>query len=142
MVSIITPSMLRGIIGLGSLFFLATFIYLYWLEHNASGTGVDPYELTKFFTVFVMIQWWNLFNARTLHSNHSAFHHFFWGKGFVLVLVLILLGQVAIVEFGGTMFRTVHISLIDWLQIILFTMPVMLVGEINQAIHRLKRCRR
>jgi Ca2+-transporting ATPase len=59
----------------------------------------------------------------------------------VLVLVLILLGQVAIVEFGGTMFRTVHISLMDWLQIILFTMPVMLVGEINQAIHRLKRCR-
>ena len=139
--SIISPSMLRGIIGLGLLFFLATFIYLYWLEHNAVGTGVDPYELTKFFTVFVMLQWWNLFNARTLGSNHSAFHHFFWGKGFVLVLVLILIGQWAIVEFGGTMFRTQPLHLEDWLQIILFTMPVMLVGEINQAIHRLKRCR-
>ena len=139
--SIISPSMLRGIVGLGLLFFFATFIYLYWLENNAVGTGVDPYELTKFFTVFVMLQWWNLFNARTLGSNHSAFHHFFWGKGFVLVLVLILIGQWAIVAFGGTMFRTQPLHLKDWLQIILFTMPVMLVGEINQAIHRLKRCR-
>ena len=137
--SIISRSMQRGIVGLGSLFFLATFIYLYWLEHNADGTGVNSYELTQFFTVFVMIQWWNLFNARTLHSNHSAFHHFFWGKGFVLVLVLILLGQVAIVEWGGSMFRTEHLSLMDWVRIILFTMPVMLLGELHQVYKRIRK---
>jgi Ca2+-transporting ATPase len=137
--SIISRSMQRGIVGLGSLFFLVTFVYLYWLEHNADGTGVNSYELTKFFTVFVMIQWWNLFNARTLHSNHSAFHHFLWGKGFVLVLVLILLGQVAIVEWGGTMFRTEHLSLMDWVRIILFTMPVMLLGELHQVYKRIRK---
>ncbi len=137
--SIISRSMQRGIVSLGSLFFLATFIYLYWLEHNADGTGVNSYELTQFFTVFVMIQWWNLFNARTLHSNHSAFHHFFWGKGFVLVLVLILLGQVAIVEWGGTMFRTEHLSWDDWVRIILFTMPVMLLGELHQVYKRIRK---
>jgi len=136
---IISKPMARGIIFLGCSFFAATFVYLYWLENNAIGTGVNTYELTKFFTVFVMIQWWNLFNARTLGSQHSAFHHFFWGKGFVLVLVVILLGQWAIVQWGGEMFRTEPIPLDDWLQIILLTMPVMLLGELYRMYLRLAK---
>ena len=131
--------MARGIGLLGTLFFLFTFIYLYWLEHNVAGEGMNTYELTKFFTVFVMLQWWNLFNARSLGSCHSAFHHFFWGKGFVLVLVLILAGQWLIVELGGEMFRTTPISAADWLQIIVGTMPVMLVGELYRFFQRKAR---
>ncbi len=136
---IISPAMARGIGLLGTLFFLFTFIYLYWLEHNVAGEGMNTYELTKFFTVFVMLQWWNLFNARSLGSCHSAFHHFFWGKGFVLVLVLILAGQWLIVELGGEMFRTTPISAADWLQIIVGTMPVMLVGELYRFFQRKAR---
>ena len=131
---IISPSMMKGIIFWGVVFFLTAFVYLYRLEADAAGKGADTYGLTKFFTVFVMLQWWNLFNARALGSRHSAFHHFFWGKGFVLVLVAILLGQWLIVEFGGTMFRTVPLQLADWLQIILFTMPVMLIGELYRLV--------
>ena len=136
---IISHEMMRGIGGLGLLFFAFTFAYLYWLENNVTGQGVSTYELTKFFTVFVMLQWWNLFNARTLGSRHSAFHHFFWGKGFVLVLVLILLGQWLIVTLGGDMFRTVPLSAHDWLQIAVGTMPVMLCGELYRLYQRKKR---
>jgi Ca2+-transporting ATPase len=136
---IITPSMGRAIIGWGLTFFAFTFVYLYWLEHNVMGEGVSVYELTKFFTVFVMLQWWNLFNARALHSHHSALRHFFWSRGFVLVLALILVGQWLIVELGGTMFRTTPISLHDWLQIVVFTSPVLIVGELYRLILRLKR---
>jgi Ca2+-transporting ATPase len=101
--------------------------------------GVDRYELTKFFTVFVMLQWWNLFNARTLGSRHSAFRHFFWGKGFVLVLAMIVIGQWAIVEWGGDMFRTTPLPAEDWLQIMLITMPVMIVGEVYRLIQRKRK---
>ena len=133
---IITRGMALGILFWGLLFFVTTFIYLYWLENMAGGVGVDRYELTKFFTVFVMLQWWNLFNARTLGSRHSAFRHFFWGKGFVLVLVMIVIGQWAIVEWGGDMFRTTPLPAEDWLQITLLTMPVMIVGEVYRMIQR------
>ncbi len=136
---IISRPMMRGIAFWGTVFFLFTFLYLYWLENNAVGMGVNTYELTKFFTVFVMLQWWNLFNARALGSRHSAFRHFFWGKGFVLVLAMILLGQWLIVEFGGQMFRTVPLPPSDWLQIVLLTMPVMLAGELYRMAQRLKR---
>ena len=135
---IISRPMMRGIAVLGGLFFLFTFAYLYWLEHNVAGEGVSVYELTKFFTVFVMLQWWNLFNARTLGSRHSAFHHFFWGKGFVLVLVFILIGQWLIVTLGGQMFRTVPLSADDWLQIVAGTSPVMLAGEVYRMWQRRK----
>lgn len=133
---IITPAMARGIVMLGLLFFGFTFTYLYWLENNMEGEGMSVYELTKFFTVFVMLQWWNLFNARTLGSSHSAFHHFFWGKGFVLVLALILAGQWLIVTLGGEMFRTVPLSAKDWLLIVAGTSPVMLLGEVYRIWQR------
>lgn len=136
---IITRPMLRGIAGIGLLFFAITFGYLYVLEHNAVGEGVTTRELTRFFTFFVMLQWWNLFNARALGSRHSALHHFFWCRGFVLVLALILLGQWAIVEWGGTMFRTEHLTATEWLTIVLGTMPVLLAGEVYRLIVRLWR---
>jgi Ca2+-transporting ATPase len=138
---IITRAMLRGIVGIGLLFFAVTFAYLYWLEHNAVGEGVTTHELTRFFTFFVMLQWWNLFNARALGSRHSALHHFFWCRGFVFVLALILLGQWAIVEWGGEMFRTEHLSATEWLVIVLGTMPVLVVGEAYRFTIRLWRIR-
>lgn len=136
---IISSSMKWGIVGIGLVFFLITFYYLYWLENNEAGQGMSVAELTKFFTFFVMLQWWNLFNARTLGSRHSAFHHFFWCKGFVLVLLLILLGQWLIVELGGDMFRTEPISATDWLNIIVGTSPVLWIGEIYRFWCRRKR---
>ena len=133
---IISRSVGRGILLTGLLFFAFTFVYLYWLENRAGGAGVDIYELTKFFTVFVMLQWWNLFNAKTLGSDESAFCNLRHSRGFLLVLVMILGGQWLIVELGGQMFRTVPLPLIDWLQIVGGTSVVLIAGELYRFFRR------
>ena len=132
----ITPSMVRGIGIIGGLFFVGTFALLYYFERIA---GVDPRELTIFFCIFVMLQWWNLFNARSLGSNFSAFHNFKACGGFLFVLVSVLVGQWLIVTYGGKMFRTVPLSLTEWLWIILGTSPVFIIGELYRWIARRKR---
>jgi len=132
---IITPGMMRGVIGLGVLFAAAMFVYLYRIE--MSGDGVDIRELTVFFTTFVMLQWWNLLNARTLGSCHSAFRYLWRCRGLLLVLVMILAGQWLIVTFGGKMFRTVPLPALTWLAIIIGTSPVLWLGEAYRLIKRL-----
>jgi Ca2+-transporting ATPase len=76
-----------------------------------------------------MLQWWNLFNARTLGSHHSAFRRLWACRGFLLVLALVLVGQWLIVTYGGQMFRTEPLSLKLWLYIIIGTSPVLWIGE-------------
>ena len=120
-----------GIVGL--LFFGLMFGLLYYFERVA---GVSAEELTVFFTIFVMLQWWNLFNAKSLGSRRSAFHKFLSDRGLLFVLFIILAGQWLIVEFGGKMFRTVPLDIETWLWIILGTSPVMIVGEILRRIRR------
>ena len=120
-----------GIVGL--LFFGLMFGLLYYFERVA---GVSAEELTVFFTIFVMLQWWNLFNAKSLGSRRSAFHKFLSDRGLLFVLFIILAGQWLIVEFGGKMFRTVPLDIETWLWIILGTSPVMIVGEIVRRIRR------
>ncbi len=130
---IISQPMMRGIIGIGGLFFLAMFSLLWYFERIA---GVDPVELTIFFTLFVMLQWWNLFNARMLGSTQSAFRRLWACQGFLLVLVLVLVGQWLIVTFGGQMFRTVPLSWQTWLAMILGTSPVLWAGELYRWMQR------
>ena len=120
-----------GIVGL--LFFGLMFGLLYYFERVA---GVSAEELTVFFTIFVMLQWWNLFNAKSLGSRRSAFHKFLSDRGLLFVLFIILAGQWLIVELGGKMFRTVPLDIETWLWIILGTSPVMIVGEIVRRIRR------
>ena len=130
---IITPGMARGIGFIGGLFFVFTFALLYYFERIA---GVDAHELTIFFCIFVMLQWWNLFNARSLGSNYSAFHNFWLCRGFLIVLPAVLVGQWLIVTFGGAMFRTVPLSLTEWLWIIIGTSPVLWIGEIWRKVKK------
>ena len=123
---IINKDMMRGIGIIGGLFFLGMFAMLWYFERIK---GVDPQELTIFFCIFVMLQWWNLFNARTLGSHHSAFRRLWACRGFLLVLALVLVGQWLIVTYGGQMFRTEPLSLKVWLYIIIGTSPVLWIGE-------------
>ena len=132
---IITPSMMRGIGIIGGLFFVGTFALLYYFERVA-GFDIDNTELTIFFCIFVLLQWWNLFNARSLGSNHSAFHNLKGSLGFLFVLVSVLVGQWLIVTYGGKMFRTVPLSLTQWLWIFFGTMPVLIIGEFYRWIAR------
>ena len=132
---IVTRSMGAGILFCGISFFVVMFVFLVYCERRGKG-GVDTHELTWFFTTFVMLQFWNLFNAKSLGSNRSAFHHFLSDKGMQLVLVLILIGQWLIVTFGGDMFRTQPLSLMEWAVIIGSTSLVLWVGELYRGVKR------
>ena len=138
---IINKSIGFGILFCGIVFFLVMFALLVYCERRGKG-GVDVHELTMFFTTFVMIQFWNLFNAKALMSHHTAFRHFLKDRGMILVLVLILVGQWIIVTFGGEMFRTTPLSLHEWLLIIGSTSVVLWVGELWRAFKRMIAKRR
>ena len=138
---IINKSIGFGILFCGIIFFLVMFALLVYCERRGKG-GVDVHELTIFFTTFVMIQFWNLFNAKALMSHHTAFRHFLKDKGMILVLVLVLVGQWIIVTFGGEMFRTTPLSLHEWLLIIGSTSVVLWVGELWRGFKRMIAKRR
>ena len=138
---IINKSIGFGILFCGIVFFLVMFALLVYCERRGKG-GVDVHELTMFFTTFVMIQFWNLFNAKALMSHHTAFRHFLKDKGMILVLVLVLVGQWIIVTFGGEMFRTTPLSLHEWLLIVGSTSVVLWAGELWRTFKRMIAKRR
>lgn len=138
---IINKSIGFGILFCGIVFFLVMFALLVYCERRGKG-GVDVHELTMFFTTFVMIQFWNLFNAKALMSHHTAFRHFLKDRGMMLVLVLVLVGQWIIVTFGGEMFRTTPLSLHEWLLIIGSTSVVLWAGELWRTFKRMIAKRR
>lgn len=137
---IITPGMGKAILWCGLTFFAAMFVFLFYCERNGEG-GVDRHELTWFFTTFVMLQFWNLFNAKAYASQYTAFHRFLADKGLMLVLLFILAGQWFIVTFGGDMFRTEPLSWKEWLIIFVGTSPVLWIGELIRGISRMKKAK-
>lgn len=129
---IITKSMEWNIIGTGLFFtFLLLCLYFYFERDGR----LDAYELSEFFTTFVFLQFWNLFNAKAVRSGHSALHGIRQCRGFLLIVAIIFFGQILIIEFGGEMFSAMPLSLHDWLVIILSTSLVFLIPE---AIRRVK----
>lgn len=138
---IISKSMGRGILSCGIVFFAIMFVFLIWCERHGAGSIIDVHELTMFFTTFVMLQFWNLFNAKCLGSTHSAFHNLRHDGGLLLVLLLIFIGQWLIVTFGGRMFRTQPLSAEEWLIITIATSLVLVAGELWRAIKRIKEAK-
>lgn len=138
---IISKSMGRGILGIGFVFFAIMFVFLIWCERHGAGSIIDVHELTLFFTTFVMLQFWNLFNAKCLGSTHSAFHNLRHDGGLLLVLLLIFVGQWLIVTFGGRMFRTQPLSAEEWLVITAATSVVLVAGELWRAVKRIKEAK-
>ena len=143
---IINRPMWRSIIGVGGLFFLVLLGILWIFEHysvgsmteifsfipqtvDAGNAALTPYELSMFFTIFVFLQFWHMFNARAFETGRSAFH-FKGASGFVMIAFAILLGQIAIVSVGGEFFNVTPLSLEDWLIIIGSTSLVLWVGEL------------
>lgn len=133
---IISRPMARGILFCGMVFFLGMFMFLIWCERHGAGSVVDVHELTLFFTTFVMLQFWNLFNAKSLGSDYSAFRYFWRDGGLMLVLALVFIGQWIIVTFGGKMFRTLPLSFEEWGAITVGTSVVLWAGELWRAWKR------
>ena len=142
---IINGAMSRAVIATGMIFGVVMIGLLYLLEHASISSTSDllhpilqaykyltPYELALFFTFFVMLQVWNLFNARAFATGRSALHLAHCGE-FVMILLVIFFGQIAIVSVGGEFFNVVPITVKDWIVIILVTMPVLIIGEAIRA---------
>lgn len=123
-----------GVVGVA---FFAVMIGMLWNFESVGGLSV--HELTVFFTAFVMLQWWNLFNAKSLGTSHTAFRGVLADKGLLIVLLIILVGQWLIVSFGGKMFRTEPLSLETWAMIIVGTSPVLWIGELLRLVERMRK---
>lgn len=98
--------------------------------------GLSAYEISLFFTIFVMLQFWNMFNARAIATGHSAFHEISSCRGFVFIVALIFFGQILIVELGGAMFNVVPLSISDWLITVAGTSLVLWIGELARLVGR------
>lgn len=142
--------MWKFIIGVGGIFFVALLGLLFYLEHTpltsltqfgqlpiGDNTGLSPYELSLFFTIFVFLQFWNMFNAKAFSTGRSAFHMKDCG-GFELIALFILVGQIAIVQIGGRFFNVVPLSITDWAIIIAATSIVLWIGEIWRLMEKKK----
>ena len=131
---IITRPMAWRIFGVGLLFVAVFLVLFYYFRQDGV---ITPREHTIFFTTFVFMQFWNIFNAKAFMTRRSAFKGLFTktiAKGFGLTLAMILVGQLLIVSFGGEMFEVVPLSLSDWLRIVLGTSVILWVGEIGRLI--------
>ncbi len=144
---IINNAMWRQIIGIGGLFFALLFVLLYYFDHTSlttlteigklaigKNTGLTPYELSMFFTIFVFLQFWNMFNAKAFETGRSTLH-FKHCKGFLTIAAMIFFGQIAIVSVGGEFFNVVSLRIIDWLLIIGCTSLVLWIGELLRLFH-------
>ena len=148
---IINKPMWRSIVGVGGLFFVILLGLLYFFENwdvtsltqIFNGTEIpkhddgtlSPYELSLFFTFFVFLQFWNMFNARAFATGRSAFH-FKGAGGFVVIALVILIGQIFIVSVGGEFFNVCPLKLIDWLIIIGSTSLVLWIGELTRLFKK------
>lgn len=131
---IISKPMRYNIVGVGTLF-LAILMGLIFYFKYADG-GMTDQRLTIFFTFFVMLQFWNLFNARVFGTTDSAFKGLNKSYGMELIVLAILGGQFLIVQFGGAVFRTVPLDGQTWLMIIGSSSLVLWIGELIRFIQR------
>ena len=128
---IISKSMAGNIFGTGLFFTVVLIATLLMLQDNRY---MSPHALSWFFTFFVMLQVWNMFNAKAFMTGRSALAGLWQSKSFLWVIVLIVVGQYLIVTFGGKMFNVVPLSLTEWICISAMTMPVLFFGEIARLI--------
>ena len=131
---IITGSMRNCILGMGTTFLVLLMGMLFWFNNEEGGMTVQ--RLTVFFTFFVMLQFWNLFNAGVFGTDHSVFRDASRAKGLLWTALLILAGQIIIVTFGGEIFRTEPLPLHEWLLITAGTSLVLWAGEAWRAVAR------
>lgn len=146
---IITAPMARFIGWVGFIFAVAMICLLYVLEHCSVDSvsqifhpvlsaykALSPEEHSIFFTFFVMLQWWNLFNARAFGMSDSALKLRHCGE-FIFIIAVVLVGQILITTFGGQFFNVQPLSLSSWLWIMLLTLPVLLIGELYRALKKI-----
>lgn len=146
--SIITKPMAAAIFGVGAVFTVGLLALLVYFQHAdihslssalpAFGEydGLNTYEHSLYFTIFVMLQFWNMFNAKAFMTGKSAFKGLGSSRWFISIACIILFGQILIVEFGGLMFNVMPLSGSDWILIIASTSVVLWIGELIRLFKR------
>ena len=134
---IITPAMARTLFTCGAAMVVVLLGMLFRWTILQGGLTVE--QLTVFFSTFVFLQFWNMFNAKGFETRHSVFTCLGGCREFFLILAAIGVGQVLIVEFGGEVFRTEPLSWMQWAEVIGFTSLLAVGGEIIRAIHRKRK---
>lgn len=146
--NIISRPMATHIFGVGIFFTTLLLGILLYFQHNAITSlttlpatygaydGLSEYELSLFFTIFVMLQFWNMFNAKAFMTGRSALARISECKGFITIAAVILVGQILIVECGGQMFNVTSLNPTDWAIIIGCTAPVCIVGEVYRLFQK------
>ena len=155
--NIITKEMARGIFGVGGLFVLLLFGFIQYFKNEditsltqfsitdyfanffhfgSFENGLSAYELSLFFSIFVMLQFWNMFNAKAYRTGRSAFAEIGKSQGFIMIAAAIIIGQVVITTFGGAMFSVTPLLLTDWCLIIAATSLVLWIGELLRLIKK------
>lgn len=133
---IITRSMAFNIFAYAAVFVVVQMLILF--AYKADGT-ISAVEMSEFFTIFVMLQFWNMFNAKAYMTGTSAFSGLHKCPSFLVVALIILVGQYLIVTFGGTMFNVVPLAIDTWVKIIASTSLVLLLPELYRlaikAVH-------
>ena len=153
--NIITKPMTKGIFGVGGFFVVLLFGFIQYFKNEditsltqfsitdyfshffhfgAPKNGLSAYELSLFFSIFVFLQFWNMFNAKAYRTGKSTFYNIGKSQGFILIATVIVIGQVFITTFGGQMFNVTPLKLTDWAIIIGATSLVLWTGEILRAI--------
>ena len=130
---IITRPMAYNIFGVGFAFVVILMGLLFYFHAQ---DGLTPHDLSWFFSFFVMLQFWNMFNAKGFEACHSVLHDLRGSRTFFLVLLLIAVGQVLIVEFGGPVFRTTPLTWVQWLEVIGYTSLIAILGDVVRSIRR------
>lgn len=149
--NIITSPMAKIIFGVGGFFVVLLFGFIQYFKHNniqsltdfsitnyfvnffnfnSIENGLSAYELSLFFSIFVMLQFWNMFNAKAYHTGKSTFSNLQNNKAFLSIAVIIVIGQVLITTFGGKMFNVTPLKLEDWIIITAGTSIILWLGEL------------
>ena len=131
---IITPGMARTLFICGGIMVAVLLGMLFWWTITAGGLTVR--QLTLFFSTFVFLQFWNMFNAKGFETRHSVFTCLRGCREFFLILLAIAAGQVLIVEFGGEVFRTEPLAWREWAAVIGCTSLLAIGGEAIRALRR------
>jgi Ca2+-transporting ATPase len=133
---IITREMRIFILSVAAIFVAFLLWLLYYFTDSAG--EISRENLSRFFTIFVLLQFWNLFNAKAFSSGHSAFYELNKSIGFIITVFLILIGQVLIVTFGGNVFRTVPLPFAEWMMILGATSVVLWIGEFVRLLAKIR----
>ena len=125
-------------------FSLRDYLVSYFNFHHVGGV-FTPKELSLLFTIFVFMQFWNIFNAKAYHTMDSAFKGLLnkdIRRGFGITVLIIAIGQVLIISFAGEMFNVVPLPFGDWIRIVIGTSLILWLGEMERWVHRMKKAKK